>query len=126
MAKFGADTPMKRPAQPEEIAPAFVSSRPRRLELRHGLSPTLLAARRPPADAEAVFCQTIYNLHARGAPQMGKNKHRRPGKSRVGKFPAEQFSSREEAGGGKKETSRRGGPKVGKGELGGGGRKALH
>jgi NAD(P)-dependent dehydrogenase (short-subunit alcohol dehydrogenase family) len=22
--KFGADTPMKRPAQPEEIAPAFV------------------------------------------------------------------------------------------------------
>ncbi len=24
VAKFGADTPMKRPAQPEEIAPAFV------------------------------------------------------------------------------------------------------
>jgi Enoyl-(Acyl carrier protein) reductase len=24
MAKFGGDTPMKRPAQPEEIAPAFV------------------------------------------------------------------------------------------------------
>ena len=24
MAKFGADTPMERPAQPEEIAPAFV------------------------------------------------------------------------------------------------------
>jgi NAD(P)-dependent dehydrogenase (short-subunit alcohol dehydrogenase family) len=24
IAKFGADTPMKRPAQPEEIAPAFV------------------------------------------------------------------------------------------------------
>jgi len=24
VAEFGADTPMKRPAQPEEIAPAFV------------------------------------------------------------------------------------------------------
>jgi NAD(P)-dependent dehydrogenase (short-subunit alcohol dehydrogenase family) len=24
VSKFGADTPMKRPAQPEEIAPAFV------------------------------------------------------------------------------------------------------
>jgi NAD(P)-dependent dehydrogenase (short-subunit alcohol dehydrogenase family) len=24
VAQFGADTPMKRPAQPEEIAPAFV------------------------------------------------------------------------------------------------------
>ena len=24
IAKFGSDTPMKRPAQPEEIAPAFV------------------------------------------------------------------------------------------------------
>ena len=24
VAKFGSDTPMKRPAQPEEIAPAFV------------------------------------------------------------------------------------------------------
>ena len=24
VTKFGADTPMKRPAQPEEIAPAFV------------------------------------------------------------------------------------------------------
>ena len=24
VAKFGADTPMKRPAQPEEIAPAYV------------------------------------------------------------------------------------------------------
>jgi NAD(P)-dependent dehydrogenase (short-subunit alcohol dehydrogenase family) len=24
VAKFGADVPMKRPAQPEEIAPAFV------------------------------------------------------------------------------------------------------
>ena len=24
LAKFGSDTPMKRPAQPEEIAPAFV------------------------------------------------------------------------------------------------------
>jgi len=24
VAKFGTDTPMKRPAQPEEIAPAFV------------------------------------------------------------------------------------------------------
>jgi len=24
VAKFGADTPLKRPAQPEEIAPAFV------------------------------------------------------------------------------------------------------
>ena len=24
VAKFGGDTPMKRPAQPEEIAPAFV------------------------------------------------------------------------------------------------------
>ena len=24
MGKFGADTPMKRPAQPEEIAPAYV------------------------------------------------------------------------------------------------------
>ena len=24
MAEFGADTPMKRPAQPEEIAPAYV------------------------------------------------------------------------------------------------------
>jgi NAD(P)-dependent dehydrogenase (short-subunit alcohol dehydrogenase family) len=24
VAKFGADTPLKRPAQPEEVAPAFV------------------------------------------------------------------------------------------------------
>jgi len=24
VAEFGADTPMKRPAQPEEIAPAYV------------------------------------------------------------------------------------------------------
>jgi NAD(P)-dependent dehydrogenase (short-subunit alcohol dehydrogenase family) len=24
VSKFGSDTPMKRPAQPEEIAPAFV------------------------------------------------------------------------------------------------------
>ena len=24
VAKFGSDTPMKRPAQPEEIAPAYV------------------------------------------------------------------------------------------------------
>ena len=24
VTKFGADTPMKRPAQPEEVAPAFV------------------------------------------------------------------------------------------------------
>jgi NAD(P)-dependent dehydrogenase (short-subunit alcohol dehydrogenase family) len=24
VARFGADTPMKRPAQPEEVAPAFV------------------------------------------------------------------------------------------------------
>jgi NAD(P)-dependent dehydrogenase (short-subunit alcohol dehydrogenase family) len=27
IAKFGSDTPMKRPAQPEEIAPAFVLPR---------------------------------------------------------------------------------------------------
>ena len=42
VAQFGADVPMKRPAQPEEIAPAYVFlASPQMLELHH---------RRDPAD----------------------------------------------------------------------------
>ena len=46
VAKFGSDTPMKRPAQPEEIAGVRVPRSAKLLELHH---------RRNPADHRRVF-----------------------------------------------------------------------
>ena len=48
VAKFGSDTPMKRPAQPEEIAPAFV----------------FLAAPHAPATSPARSCRSSAAIRA--------------------------------------------------------------
>ena len=60
VAKFGAKTPMKRPAQPEEIAPAFVFlASPQMLQLHHRRGP---ADHRRLLDAMARLSETLDRL----------------------------------------------------------------
>ena len=49
-----------------------------------------------------------------------------PGESRIGKSPASAPSVDRRKAGGKSSDARRGKPKVGKRDVGGAGRKALH